>query len=81
MICSANVLFDVKKAAKFHGKFGREAWVSVRDDLLGGAVVWDKVLEEQLRDSFRVDCLLTRDKNRGFGAVRVCDSEDGVISA
>ena len=43
VIRCADVLMDIEKAAKFCGKFGCEADISVRNDFAGNAVVWDHV--------------------------------------
>ena len=43
VIRCTDVLMDIKKAAKFRGKFGCEADISVRNDFAGNAVVWDHV--------------------------------------
>ena len=43
VIRCADVLMDIEKAAEFCGKFGCEADVSVRNDFVGNAVVWDYV--------------------------------------
>ena len=41
VIRCADVLMDIEKAAKFRGKFGCEADISVRNDFTGDAVMWD----------------------------------------
>ena len=59
MICRADILMDVEKAAEFCGKFGREADISVRNNFAGNAVVWDHVGGVEQCYSFRVDALRT----------------------
>ena len=81
VIRCADVLMDVKKAAKFCGKFGCEADVSVRNDFAGNAVVWDHVSGIEQCYSFGIDALGAGEKYRGFGAICVCDGKDGVVSS
>ena len=81
VICRADVLMDVEKAAKFGSEFGREADISVRNDFAGDAVVWDHVSGVEQCHSFRIDAFGTGEEYRGFGAICVCDGKDGVVSS
>ena len=57
VIRCADVLMDVQKAAKFCGKFGCEADISVRNDCTGNAVMWDHVSGIKQCYSFGIDAL------------------------
>ena len=81
VICRADVLMDVEKAAEFCGEFGCEADISVQNDFAGNAVMWDHVSGIEQCHSFRIDALGTGEEYRGFGAICVCDGKDGVMSS
>ena len=50
VIGGAYVLFDVEEATKFLREVGREAGVSVCDDLAGSAVMWKDMLDVEVSD-------------------------------
>ena len=81
VICCADVLVDIEKAAEFCGKFGREANVSVRNDFAGNAVMRDHVSGVEQCHSLRIDAFGTREEYRGFGTIRVRDGKNGVMSS
>ena len=78
VIGGAYVLFDVEKVTKFLREMGREAGVSVCDDLAGSAVVWEDVLDIKVSDGGGGGRFVTGDKNSSFRAVVICDGEDAV---
>ena len=59
VICCADVLMDIEKAAEFCGKFGCEADISVRNDFAGNAVVRDHVSGVEQCHSFGIDAFRT----------------------
>ena len=81
VICRADILMNVEKATKFRGKFGCETDILVRNDFAGDTVVWNHVGCVEQCYSFRVDAFRAREEYRGFGAICVCDGEDGVVSS
>ena len=62
VICRADVLMDIQKAAKVCGKFRCEADIAVRYDLAGDAVVRSHVGGIEHGHSFRVYGLVTWEK-------------------
>ena len=62
VICRADVLMDVQKAAKVCGKFRREADIAVRYDFAGNAVVRNHVSSVEQCYSFRVNAFRAREE-------------------
>ena len=62
VIGGADVLFDVQVFAEFPHRSGRKSGVSVRDDLLGEAVMGEHVFAVEFGDSYGVDCFFTWDE-------------------
>ena len=80
VIGGAYVLFDIKDATKFLREMGREAGISVCDDLAGSAVMWKDMLDIKVSDGGGCGRFMAGDENGSFRAVVVCDGEDAVKS-
>ena len=62
MVGSADILLDPQDPTEFSGKIACESRVAIRNDFLGGSIVWDNVLRKQVGDSFRVDSFFAGNK-------------------
>ena len=78
VISGAYVLFDIEDAAEFLQEVGREAGISVCDDLAGSAVMWKNMLDVKVSDGGGGGCFMAGDENGGFRAVVIGDGEDAV---
>ena len=78
VISGADILFDIENAAKFLWEVRREAGISVCDDLAGGAIMWENMLNIEVGDGGGGGRFMARDKDGGLRTVVIRDGEDAV---
>ena len=64
--------------AEFLREVRGEAGISVSDNLAGGAIVWENMLDIKIGNGGGGGCFVAGNENGSFRAVMVCDSEDAV---
>ena len=80
MIHGADILCDIQLFAEFGGKIRCKACVSIGNDSAGYSEVWEDVFCVEGRNALTSNGLFTREKQRGLGAIVICDGENGIIS-
>ena len=79
MISGGDVLGDSQYAAYLPCELGCESRVPTADDLVGQSKSLKYMSNEEGSGLFRYDGLVTRDKEGGFSAIMVSDSQNGVV--
>ena len=78
MVGGAYVLFDIQDVTEFLWEVGGEAGISVSNNLAGGAIVWENMLDVKIGNGGGGGCFVAGNENGSLRAVMVCDSEDTV---
>ena len=78
VIGSAYILRNVEDAAQLLWEARRKSGIPVRDDLAGGTVVWEDMLDIKIGDSGGGSCFVARDEDRSFRAVVIGNGKDAV---
>ena len=62
----AYVLFDIEDAAEFLREVRGEAGISVSDNLAGGAIVWENMLDVKFGNGGGGGCFVAGNENSSF---------------
>ena len=78
MVGSADVLLDSYFSTDILSKLGRDSWISVGDDFPRNSVMREDPFEICFGKLLGSHLLIAWDKKDRFGAIVICNREDGI---